>query len=47
MWYCVAWLAPEKHGAVLIACNQGGDEAAKACDEAAGALIAEHAKLPR
>lgn len=39
MWYCVAWLAPEIDFAVLIASNQGGDAAAKACDDAAGAMI--------
>ncbi len=39
MWYCVAWLAPEKGFGVLVATNQGGDAAAKACDRAAGALI--------
>lgn len=39
MWYCVTWIAPEKDFAVLVATNQGGDKAAKACDEACGALI--------
>lgn len=39
MWFAVTWLAPEKDFAVLVTCNQGGDVAAKACDEAAGALI--------
>ena len=39
MWYCVVWMAPKKDFAVLVACNQGGDAAAKACDEAAAALI--------
>ncbi|MCY2960327.1 MAG: serine hydrolase [Planctomycetota bacterium] len=39
LWYCVAWLAPEKGFGVLVATNQGGDAAAKACDEASGALI--------
>jgi CubicO group peptidase (beta-lactamase class C family) len=39
MWYCVAWLAPEKGFAVLAATNQGGDAAAKACDEACAAMI--------
>ena len=42
MWYCVTWLAPKKNFAVLIMCNQGGDEAAKACDDAAAALIREY-----
>jgi CubicO group peptidase (beta-lactamase class C family) len=50
MWYCVAWLAPEKGFAVLVCCNRGGDGAAKACDEAASALIRAHleetAKVP-
>ncbi|MDI9402499.1 MAG: serine hydrolase [Limnohabitans sp.] len=39
LWYCVAWLSPEKGFAVLAATNQGGDAAAKACDEACAALI--------
>ncbi|MHC4955207.1 MAG: serine hydrolase domain-containing protein [Planctomycetota bacterium] len=39
MWYCVVWIAPKKDFAVLLACNQGGNTAAKACDEGAGALI--------
>lgn len=39
MWFAVTWVAPEKDFAVLVTCNQGGDVAAKACDEAAGALI--------
>lgn len=39
MWFCVAWLAPEIDFAVLVACNQGGDAASKACDEAAGLMI--------
>jgi CubicO group peptidase (beta-lactamase class C family) len=39
MWFCVAWLAPEKDYAVLAACNQGGPEADKACDEAVWAMV--------
>jgi CubicO group peptidase (beta-lactamase class C family) len=39
LWYCVAWLAPEKGFAVLAATNQGGDAAAKACDEACAVMI--------
>lgn len=35
----VTWLAPKKDFAVLVCTNQGGDDTAKACDEAAGALI--------
>ena len=44
MWYCVAWMAPEKGFAVLAATNQGGPKAAKACDDAASALIRETVK---
>jgi CubicO group peptidase (beta-lactamase class C family) len=40
MSYAVAWLAPKRDFAVLVCCNQGDDAAAKACDEAASALIA-------
>ncbi len=39
MWYSTAWIAPEIDFAMLIACNQGGDKAAKANDEAAVALV--------
>jgi CubicO group peptidase (beta-lactamase class C family) len=39
MNYAVAWLAPKRGFAVLVCINQGDDEAAKACDEAAGKLI--------
>ncbi len=46
MWHCVAWLAPEIDFAVLVACNQGGDAAAKACDEGAGVLIRAFAAAP-
>ena len=41
MWYCVAWLAPKKNFAVLVATNQGGDAAAQACDDVAIALITQ------
>ncbi len=41
MWFAVTWLAPKRGFAVLVACNQGGDEAEKACDEAASALIGD------
>ncbi|HLV79318.1 MAG TPA: hypothetical protein VKT32_03520, partial [Chthonomonadaceae bacterium] len=37
--YSVVWMAPLRDFAVLVATNQGGDAAAKACDEAASALI--------
>lgn len=39
MWFCTVWMAPKKDFAVLLATNQGGDGAAKACDEAASAMI--------
>jgi hypothetical protein len=39
MWFCVAWLAPQKQMAVLVVCNQGGPKATKATDEAAGLAI--------
>lgn len=39
MWFAVTWVAPRRDFAVLVASNQGGDKAEKACDEAAGALI--------
>ena len=37
--YAIVWMAPLKDFAVLVMTNQGGDKAAKACDDAAGALI--------
>jgi CubicO group peptidase (beta-lactamase class C family) len=42
MWFCVTWIAPKKDFAVLVCCNQGGDAAAKACDDAASAMIQDH-----
>ncbi|HLI49752.1 MAG TPA: serine hydrolase domain-containing protein [Chthonomonas sp.] len=39
MNFCVAWVAPKRDFAVLIATNIGGDRAAEACDAAASALI--------
>jgi CubicO group peptidase (beta-lactamase class C family) len=39
-WYCVTWVAPERNFAVLVTANRG--DAAKAVDEAAGALIRFH-----
>jgi CubicO group peptidase (beta-lactamase class C family) len=39
MSYCVAWLAPDRRFGVGVMTNQGGDEAARACDEAASAVI--------
>jgi CubicO group peptidase (beta-lactamase class C family) len=37
--YAVVWMAPLRDFAVLVMTNQGGDEAFKACDETAFALI--------
>jgi CubicO group peptidase (beta-lactamase class C family) len=42
MHYAVAWLAPLRDFAVLVCCNQGDAVAARATDEAAGALIRWH-----
>ena len=44
MWMAVAWLAPKKDFAVLVACNQAND---KACNDAVLALIADHFKGER
>jgi len=41
----VVWASPEQRFAVLIATNEGGDRAAKATDEAAGALIRHYKSL--
>ncbi len=37
--FAVVWMAPRRKFAILIATNVGGDAAASACNEAAGALI--------
>lgn len=39
LWFAVAWVAPDADIALLVMCNQGGDRAQKACDEAAQALL--------
>ncbi|NUP97978.1 MAG: beta-lactamase family protein, partial [Planctomycetaceae bacterium] len=44
MWFCTLWLAPEKGEAYLVTTNTGAEVAAKACDEAVGALIAARRK---
>lgn len=44
MWMAVAWIAPKKDFAVLVACNQADD---KACNDAVLALIADHFKGER
>jgi CubicO group peptidase (beta-lactamase class C family) len=37
--FATVWVAPRRDFAVLVVTNEGGDQAAKGCDEAAGALI--------
>lgn len=44
MWYCVAWLAPEKNVGFIIAANIAGKGGPAACDQAAGAMVAEWAR---
>ncbi len=46
MWFCVTWLAPERDFAVLLACNRGGEVAAKACDQVAEMLIKQFNEAP-
>jgi CubicO group peptidase (beta-lactamase class C family) len=38
MWFCVLWVAPEREFAIMACCNEGGDAAAAACDEAVAGL---------
>jgi hypothetical protein len=40
--YAVAWVAPKRHFALLVATNQAGSRAQSACDEAVRALIQFH-----
>lgn len=44
-WFADVWIAPKRDFAVLVACNQGGPEAEKACDEVAGKLIQEFNRI--
>jgi CubicO group peptidase (beta-lactamase class C family) len=39
LWYCVAWIAPEKDRAFLALTNVGGEAGAKACDAAVVAMV--------
>jgi CubicO group peptidase (beta-lactamase class C family) len=39
MWYAVMWVGPKRDFAVVAATNVGGPAAAKACDEAASAMV--------
>lgn len=43
MWYCVAWLAPERNLGVVVCVNQAGT-GTKAADDAATAMIGRFAK---
>jgi CubicO group peptidase (beta-lactamase class C family) len=45
--FCVCWLAPAKKFGVLVCINQGGDQAQKAGDEAASALILRYLAMPK
>ena len=38
-WYASIWIAPVRDFAILVATNQGGDSAAKACDETVAGLL--------
>ena len=40
--FCTVWMAPLKNFAVLVATNQGGTDAAQACDSAASAMIVKY-----
>lgn len=42
MSFAVVWMAPNRNFAVLVACNQGQGEVAKACDEAVWELIKKY-----
>ena len=42
MNYLVVWIAPNRDAAFIACTNQGGDEAAKACDEAVSAMIRKY-----
>ena len=44
MWFAVAWLAPARDFAILVACNQPD---ARACNDAILTLIADHANEKR
>jgi CubicO group peptidase (beta-lactamase class C family) len=46
MNHCTAWVAPGRRFAVLVACNQGGDNGSKACAEARKRLIDDYLPGP-
>jgi CubicO group peptidase (beta-lactamase class C family) len=39
MWYALVSASPGDNRAILVMCNQGGDKARKACDEATAVII--------
>ena len=39
MWFASIWIAPKRDLAVVVATNQGGSVAAKACDDALWKLV--------
>jgi hypothetical protein len=39
MWLAVAWVAPAKDAAIVVATNVAGKDAGQGCDEAVSALI--------
>ncbi len=41
-FFAVAWLAPEKNFAAVVACNLGGTRAETGCDETAGLLVEKY-----
>jgi len=43
-WFCVTWLAPERDLALLLTCNQWGDTAVQAANEAARRLMAQEGR---
>lgn len=44
MFFAVAWLAPEKNFAAVVACNLGGTRAETGCDRAAGTLVEQYCR---
>ncbi|MBW7906775.1 MAG: beta-lactamase family protein [Phycisphaerae bacterium] len=42
LWFAVTWVAPQRGFGVVVATNVAGEEAQRACDEAAWALIQWH-----
>jgi CubicO group peptidase (beta-lactamase class C family) len=47
MWLCVVWIAPKKNFAVMAVTNVGGDDAARGCDDACGAMIKHYLESRR